>query len=140
LIIPNKDIFQNVLVTYTRNGTRRVDLPIGMGYPEDLERAKEITIEAVRSVSDVLLEKGVDLYFQEFASSSIRLEVRFWIASESNNHFHKMRSEAIMAIVRAYRSNGITIPYPIQTLDLGTAGEVLIRGKGNAPNSHSPSA
>ncbi|MBX2978580.1 MAG: mechanosensitive ion channel [Flavobacteriales bacterium] len=126
VIIPNKDIFQKVLVNYTRNGIRRVDLPIGLGYSENLEYAKQVTVDAVRSVPDVLLEKGVDLFYQEFAASSINLEVRFWIASVSNNHFHTVRSKAIMAIVAAYRSHNITIPYPIRTIELGKEGKELL--------------
>jgi small-conductance mechanosensitive channel len=122
VIIPNKDIFQSVLVNYTRNGLRRVDLEVGVSYGEDLRRVQKITIDAVKEVPDVLLDKGVDLFYQGFMDSSINFEVRFWITSVSNRHFHAVRSNAIMAIKAAYDQADITIPFPIRTLDFGIKG------------------
>ncbi len=120
--IPNKDIFQGVLVNYSRNGVRRVDLEVGISYGEDLEHVKQVTIDAVKNVPNVLQENGVDLFYQGFGDSSIDFEVRFWIVSSSNKHFHTVRSAAIMAIKAAFDKAGITIPFPIRTLDFGIKG------------------
>ncbi len=122
VIIPNKEVFQSVLINYTRNGTRRVDLAVGVSYGEDLEHVKQVTIAAVKGVRDVLLDDGVDLFYQGYGDSSIDLEVRFWITSSSNNHFQTVRSNAIMAVKAAYDKEGITIPFPIRTLDFGIKG------------------
>jgi small conductance mechanosensitive channel len=122
VIIPNKDIFQSVLINFARNGIRRVDLEVRVGYGENLTRVQKITIDAMKVVPDVLLEKGVDVFYQGFMESSINFEVRFWITSISNRHFHTVRSNAIMAIKAAYDEAGITIPFPIRTLDFGIKG------------------
>jgi len=122
VIIPNRDIFQNALVNYTRNGVRRVDLPVGISYAEDLAHVKRVTIEAVKAVPDVLPGPDVDFFYQSFGDSAIQFEVRFWIASVANKHFHSVRSNAIMAIKSAYDREGITIPFPIRTLDFGIKG------------------
>jgi len=122
VIIPNKDIFQSVLINYSRNGTRRVDLPVGVSYGEDLAQVKEVIVAALQPVPDVLLDTGVDVFYQGYGDSSIDLEVRFWITSVSNRHFHDVRSNAIMAIKAAFDKEGISIPYPIRTLDFGAKG------------------
>lgn len=122
VIIPNKDIFQNVLINYTRNGTRRVDLVVGISYREDLANVRRVTLEAVGSVQGVLQDKDVDLFYQAFQDSSIGFEVRFWITSDSNRHFHAVRSDVIMAIKKAYDKEGITIPFPIRTLEFSQGG------------------
>ncbi|MBK8498440.1 MAG: mechanosensitive ion channel family protein [Flavobacteriales bacterium] len=122
VIIPNKEVFQSVLVNFTRYGVRRVDMPIGVSYADDLDRVKEVTTRAIRSVADVLLDKDIDIFYQSFGDSAIQLEARFWITSVSNRHFHTVRSNAIMAVRRAYREAGITIPFPIRTLDFGVKG------------------
>jgi len=122
VIIPNKDIFQNKIINYTRSGIRRVDLELGISFAEDLQRVAQVTINAVKDVPDVLLEKGVDLFYQGVQESRIGFEVRFWITSHSNRHFHTVRSNAIMAIKSAYNREGITIPFPIRTLDFGIKG------------------
>ena len=122
VIIPNKDIFQSVLMNYTRHGIRRVDISVGVSYGDDLERAERVTLEAVRSVPDRVTEHEVELYYQGFGDSSIDLEVRFWIKATSNGHFQEMRSRAVKAIKAAYDREGITIPFPIRTLDFGIKG------------------
>lgn len=132
VIIPNKDIFQSVLINYTRNGVRRVDLLARVGHGDDLEHVKRVSIAAIRTVPDVLLDRPVELFYQAFGENSIDLEVRFWITSVSNNHFHTVRSNAIMAIRAAYTKEGVTIPFPMRTLDFGSkrgnALEVMMNG------------
>lgn len=122
IIIPNKDIFQSVLMNYTRHGIRRVDIGVGVSYGDDLQKAERVTIEAVRSVPERLQDHEVELYYQGFGDSSIDLEVRFWINATSNAHYNDMRSRAIKAIKSAYDREGITIPFPIRTLDFGIKG------------------
>ncbi|HQW06912.1 MAG: mechanosensitive ion channel [Flavobacteriales bacterium] len=122
IIIPNKDIFQSVLMNYTRHGIRRVDIVVGVSYGDDLQKAELVTIEAVRSVPERLQDHEVELYYQGFGDSSIDLEVRFWINATSNAHYNDMRSRAIKAIKSAYDREGITIPFPIRTLDFGIKG------------------
>ncbi|MBK9175242.1 MAG: mechanosensitive ion channel family protein [Flavobacteriales bacterium] len=122
VIIPNKEVFQSVLVNLTRYGIRRVDLPVGVSYAEDLDHVKEITTNAIRTVPDVLLDNDIDIFYQSFGDSAVQLEARFWITSVSNRHFHIVRSNAIMAVRKAYREAGITIPFPIRTLDFGIKG------------------
>lgn len=126
VIIPNKEIFQSVLMNYSRHGIRRVDIGVGVSYSADLARVELVTVEAVRAIPDRAKEHGVELYYQEFGESSIDLEVRFWINAISNAHYNEMRSRAIKAIKVAYDREGISIPFPIRTVDLGArGGEVL---------------
>jgi small conductance mechanosensitive channel len=48
--------------------------------------------------------------------------MRFWITSKSNRHFRDVRSNAIMAIKATFDKEGITIPFPIRTLDFVAKG------------------
>ncbi|MBK8581827.1 MAG: mechanosensitive ion channel [Flavobacteriales bacterium] len=122
VIVPNKDIFQSALINYTRNGSRRVDLSVGTSYGDDLEKVERITIEAVQGIGDLVPDKEVELFFNEFGDSSINHEVRFWIEAKGNKHYNDMRSRAIKAIKAAYDREGIMIPFPIRTLDFGIKG------------------
>ncbi|MBP9159441.1 MAG: mechanosensitive ion channel, partial [Flavobacteriales bacterium] len=114
VIVPNKDIFQSALINYTRNGSRRVDLSVGTSYGDDLEKVERITIEAVQGIGDLVPDKEVELFFNEFGDSSINHEVRFWIEAKGNKHYNDMRSRAIKAIKAAYDREGIMIPFPIR--------------------------
>ena len=121
VVIPNREVFQNTVTNYS-TGMRRVDLAVGVSYGDDLEKVRAVTLDAVRSVTDVLKDRKIELFFEEFADSSINFVVRFWIKFERQAHFLHARSEAIMSIKRAYNEQGITIPFPIRTLDFGIVG------------------
>lgn len=137
VIIPNKEIFQTPLMNYTRNGTRRVDLSIGISYGDDLEKVEQITIEAVKGIGDLVPNKEVELFYNAFGDSSINFDVRFWIEATSNKHYNAMRSRAMKAIKAAYDKEDIMIPFPIRTLDFGIKGgeklDSMLGGRGQKP-------
>lgn len=123
--IPNKSIFQEAVINYTTLGKRRVDLMVGVSYGESLRKVKETTLEAVRAVPKV--EKDTErLYFEEFGDSSINFSVRFWISGTAQPDYLEARSEAVIRIHEAYDKAGITIPFPIRTLDFGIKGGLAL--------------
>lgn len=123
IIVPNKEIFQNPIVNYTRTNTRRMDLSVGTAHGDDMERVRKVVLTAVQSVPQRDSSREVELFFSGFGDSSINFEVRIWLADSSQVAFLNARSEAMIAIKKAFDREGITIPFPIRTLDFG-AGAV----------------
>ncbi len=122
ILIPNKDIFQNPISNYTRTKERRVDLGVGVSYGDDLRKAKDITINAVKGITGLDEEKDVTLFYNEFGDSSINFTVRFYPKTASQMDYLTAKSDAIMAIKLAFDENELTIPFPIRTLDFGIKG------------------
>lgn len=122
VIIPNKDIVQSPLTNYTLTDDRRVDIEVGVSYGEDLERVEKITMEAIEGIPGMSAEAGINLYYTEFADSSINFMIVFWIERANQSNYNAARSEAIKRIKKAFDANGITIPFPIRTLDFGIKG------------------
>ncbi len=122
VIIPNKEVFQQPLTNYTKTNERRIDLEVGVSYADDLEKVKRVTEEAIGSLSYLQKDRDVKLYYEAFGDSSINFKVVFWIDYPDDPGFLTARSEAIMAIKKAYDENDITIPFPIRTLDFGIKG------------------
>jgi len=127
LLIPNKQVFENPIKNYTTSGRRRVDIETGVSYGDDLEKARRVAIRAVEQVSARKPDSEVELFFEEFGDSSIDFVVRFWIDfTTKQSDYLQARSEAIERLKRAFDENGITIPFPIRTLDFGArSGERL---------------
>lgn len=129
IIIPNRLVFQNPLTNFTKTYKRRVDLYVGVSYAEDLEKVKQITEEAIKGLEMLRSEEEIKLVFEEFADSSINYRIMFWIDyTPDQPQFLEARSDAIMAINKAYRENDITIPFPIRTLDFGIKGGEKLEG------------
>lgn len=71
VIIPNKEVLQNPIENFSLLGKRRMDLTIGVSYGENLEKVKEVTLNAVSDIAGLSPTDKTTLFFEEFADSSI---------------------------------------------------------------------
>ena len=122
VLIPNKNLFQEVVENYTNTRDRRVDLSVGVSYGDDLEKVKQLTLEVVKGLDSIVRPNDATLFYTEFGDSSINFSVRFWAKSARQPDYLQAQSDAIMAIKKAFDENDITIPFPIRTLDFGIKG------------------
>lgn len=122
VVVPNKHIYQSEVVNYTVSGRRRVDVECGVSYGEDLQQVEGVVRQALRGVCGQDDPDEVQVFFTGFGNSSIDLVGRFWIDYEKQPDFLQARSDAVMAVKRAFDENDITIPFPIRTLDFGIRG------------------
>lgn len=122
VIIPNKEVSQNPIENYSLLGKRRMDISIGVSYGDDLEKVKNITLEAVKNIAGLSPTDQTTFFYQEFGDSSINFTLRIWAATPEQPDYLRVKSEAIMRIKKAYDENDIMIPFPIRTLDFGIKG------------------
>ena len=122
IIIPNRILFENPLTNYYRTKTRRIDLSIGVSYGENLDDVERITKDAILGINNLLKTNDVNILFKGFGDSSIDLEVQYWVPYETYFEYLQGISDGVKAVKKAYDSNGITIPFPIRTLDFGIKG------------------
>jgi small conductance mechanosensitive channel len=119
ILIPNKDVFQNAIVNYTRTPQRRMDLRMGTAYADDMETVRRVVLQAMAGIPHRDATREAQVFFEGFGDSSIDFQVRVWLTQSNQQAFLKARSEAMIAIKRAFDAEGITIPFPIRTLDFG---------------------
>ncbi|MBZ0112317.1 MAG: mechanosensitive ion channel family protein [Thermoanaerobaculia bacterium] len=120
--IPNKKVFENSITNYSQLGVRRVDVEVGVSYGDDLEAAHRLAVDAVEALDLHQPDHPVQVFFREFGDSSINLDVQFWIEFGEQSDYLAAKSAAILAIKRAFDDGGITIPFPIRTLDIPSSG------------------
>lgn len=122
VLVPNRQVFENPMINYSRSGERRVDLAVGVAYGDDLEAARKVALAAVEGIEARQAGREVELFYEEFGDSSINFVVRFWIDFSRQAEYLAARSEAIGRVKAAFDEAGITIPFPIRTLDFGVVG------------------
>jgi len=122
IIVPNKKIFQDLLINHTDNDHKRMDLTCGVGYGSDLEKVKEITVEALSGLASRADAHEPGFFFTEFGDSSINFVATVWFSYYSQKDLLQCQSEAIIAVKQAFDDNGVTIPFPIRTLDFDPDG------------------
>ncbi|PIK14789.1 mechanosensitive ion channel family protein [Halobacteriovorax sp. JY17] len=118
VLIPNKDMFTKPFTNLTTTPKRRLDIKVGVSYSDDLEKVTEVTKEALSSIEGRVEGNEVEVHFEEFGDSSINLTAKVWVYYPKNQTFLNARHQAIINIKKIYDQNGITIPFPIRTIEM----------------------
>lgn len=135
VIIPNKEVFQNPIENFSLLGKRRMDLTIGVSYGEDLDKVKEVVLNAVCEIQGIAADDPITIFYEAFVESSINFSLRIWAATPEQIDYLRVRDEAIRRIKKAFDENDIMIPFPIRTLDFGIkGGKTLSEMKVNMQN------
>ncbi len=82
---------------------------------------RAVTLEALERIERRLVD-APQVFFKEFGDSSINFFCFYWVEYHSEADFLEARNHAVISIKRAFDQHGITIPFPIRTLDFGIKG------------------
>ncbi|PCJ65580.1 MAG: mechanosensitive ion channel protein [Bacteroidetes bacterium] len=114
-VLPNGQVANNKVINYTRESNRRVDLVVGVGYGEDIEKVKEVLEEAMKSVPKVLDTPAPFVGILDFGDSSVNLAVRPFCKSVDYWDVYFGGNEAIK---KALDANNIEIPFPQRVVEI----------------------
>ena len=118
VIIPNKTILENPFKNYSLTTKMRISITCGVEYGADLEDVEKITKNVIdENFNQNKIQESVEFYYTEFGDSSINFLCRFWIDSKNALEKLKAKSNAIIKIKQAFEKEGISIPYPMRTLE-----------------------
>ncbi len=125
VVIPNKMILENPLKNYSLTTKMRVFLECGVGYDSNLEEVERLTKETIANKFDQIEDADdVEFYYTAFGDSAVNYLCRFWIDAESMLEKLRAKTTAIIEIKKAYDKAGITIPFPIRTLEFNSKLEL----------------
>ena len=109
MIVPNSNIYAGVITNYSARDTRRIDMVFGIGYDDDLLKAKQIITDIVTGHELVLNDPEPIIRVAELGDSSITFNVWPWVNASD---LATVRADLIETIKLAFDANGISIPYP----------------------------
>lgn len=109
VIVPNGAIYADVITNYNRRPTRRVDMVFGIGYDDDLRKAKTLLIEIVKADPRVLPEPEPVVAVSALADSSVNFIVRPWVKTEDYWATYWAITENVKL---RFDEEGISIPFP----------------------------
>lgn len=115
VIIPNSVLFKNPVTVRTDKDRRRVRLMCGVGYGEDVDKARKVIADAIDGVESVMSDQPIQVFAHEFGASSVDFEVTWWTGSAPVD-VRRSRDEVIASVKRALDDAGIEIPFPYRTL------------------------
>lgn len=109
LVLPNAEIQNSVLINYSRIGTLRADLTFGIGYGDDLRKAKEVLLELLAADERVLIEPAPAVVVQELGDNAVELAMRPWVKYADYWNF---RTDMLEKVKMRFDAEGIGFPFP----------------------------
>ncbi len=116
IVIPNSELFTNSVTVNTAFDNRRLQYDVGIGYGDDLDRAKQLIMEAMHSVSEVLKDPAPDVLVMDLAESTVNIRARWWINPPRRADDLISRDRVLSAIKKKLVENGIDLPFPTQQI------------------------
>ncbi len=108
IIIPNSHITTNHIINYSAENSRRVDLMFSISYTDDIQVAKNVILDVVRSNEKILKDPEPVVYVNSHESNSLCLVARLWCSGADYWDVYFAMQENVKI---AFDKNGITIPY-----------------------------
>ena len=113
IIMPNGAISGGTITNFTAEENRRMDLIFGIGYDDDLKKAKSVLKDMVDADHRILPDPAPLIAVNELGDSSVNLMVRIWCKKEDywDIHFDWQTNVKLR-----FDKENITIPYPHRTI------------------------
>ncbi len=118
IIIPNEDFITNRVTNWTYSNTRgRVEITIGVSYDSDIEKARELILEAAKEHPRSVEEPMPVCYLREFGDSSVNFLLFFWVGDVTEGRYEP-QSDVMRCIWKKFKEHKITIPFPQRDLHI----------------------
>lgn len=110
VIIPNATVIDQILVNHSTNGETRLQIPLGIGYKDEVSKARTVLLEAVQQVNYVLSNPSPAVVLADLGASTVDLLLFVWIANAEDEKpaFFAVLERAKSALEEA----GIELPSP----------------------------
>ena len=128
-LIPNESLITGQVINWSySNNLVRLQVPVGISYASDRQKAKKLMLEAAAATVRVLREPEPVCLLTGFGDNALNLELRVWI-NDPQNGLGSVKSDLLEDVLQRFNENGIELPYPQRVLHHKSIPEIRIRTK-----------
>lgn len=109
LVIPNNKIWGDVINNITAERVRRVDMVFGIGYSDDIDKAKSVLNDIIVNHPKVLKKPEHMIKLHTLNTSSVDFVVRPWVKTDD---YWDVYWDVTETVKKRFDEEGITIPFP----------------------------
>jgi len=115
IIMPNSSIMGGSITNISAHPTRRVDMVVGVGYGDDLNKAKQIIEDLLNADARVLKDPAITVAVSNLGDSSVDFVVRPWVNAAD---YWAVKFDFTKAVKEAFDAQGVSIPFPQRDIHL----------------------
>lgn len=109
IVVPNGALSNSVVVNYSANDTRRLDLTFSISYNTDLDLAKKVLLSCAKLDERIFSDPAPVVYITEHADSAVMIQLRVWLRKEN---YWDVNFAMIEQVKRSFDQLGVEIPFP----------------------------
>jgi small conductance mechanosensitive channel len=109
IVIPNGIVSNNAITNFSSEAERRVDFVFGIGYNDDIKKAKDIINSLIITDSRIMGDPEPVVVVSELADSSVNITVRVWSKKED---YWGIFFDMTEKVKLKFDEEGISIPFP----------------------------
>ncbi len=109
IIVPNGEIYSGVITNYSARPTRRVDMVFGIGYQDEIDKARDVIQSIINADTRILKDPAPQVAVSELADSSVNFVVRPWVNAAD---YWDVKFDVTEQVKKAFDKEGISIPFP----------------------------
>ena len=113
IVIPNATVYTSAVTVNTAYKRRRCEFIVGIGYEDDVQKAKEIVLNILDRDSSILSQPGFSVNVAALADFSVNLKVQWWVDTGETGTSNSI-SSVQEKVIHAFAENDVSIPYPVQ--------------------------
>lgn len=113
IIIPNSEVWGNVIENYSVYPTRRAEWTFGVSYGTDLKKAQQIILDTIMADERSMSDPEPFIKVNNLGDSSVDFLVRVWVDS---GEYFAYQADMKRAVKEALDAGGVEIPFPYRTL------------------------
>ena len=113
VIVPNSEVWGNVITNYSVNPTRRAEWTFGVGYGANLKQAEEIIRGTIMADERSHSEPAPFIQVTNLGDSSVDFLVRVWCSA---GDYFAYKADMTRRVKEALDEGGVDIPFPTRTL------------------------
>lgn len=119
VIVPNAQVWGNIITNYSTNNTRRAEWIFGVGYGVNLKQAEEIIRDTIMADPRSHAEPEPFVQVANLGDSSVDFLVRVWCDASV---YFAYRADMTRKVKEAMDDGGVDIPFPTRTMVQAKAG------------------
>lgn len=115
IYIPNSAMSNGNVINYTEEAERRLDLTFGIGYDDDIDKAKLVLNKILENDDRIIKDRPNRISVANLGDSSVDFTFRVWCKTE---HYWDLYFDIIEKAKKEFDLNNISIPYPQRDIHL----------------------
>jgi len=107
--VPNGQLMNAAIKNFSRNPTRRIDVTVGIGYGDNIDKAFATARALLDSDDRILKDPAADVMVMALADSSVNINLRCWVNAAD---YWGVLFALNKGIKERLDADGISIPFP----------------------------